>query len=262
MTLRVDHIRGQTFHGRKGAVENRFRYSVDYVLCDAEADDLITPALFTRNGAGVTSLQDRDHGGAPGQGRGAAWVREVLLAHEITGVAQIELLAQPRVLRHGFNPVSFWLCRRADGPLIAVIAEVTNTYGDRHSYLCHNPDLRPILPEDRLKAAKLMHVSPFQDVSGGYVFRFDITAERIGVWIDFTDGENGLIATLTGPRAPLTNGRIMWSLLRRPFGARRVLALIHWQALKLWLKRAAFRGRPDAPDIEVSCDSAHGVGGR
>ena len=262
MTTGVDHIRGQTFHGRKGAVENRFRYSVDYVICDAEATALRTPALFARNGAGLTSLQDRDHGGAPGQGRGALWVREVLAAHDIVGVARIELVAQPRVLGHVFNPVSFWLCRRADDALIAVIAEVTNTYGDRHSYLCHHADLRPIAPDDRLKAAKLMHVSPFQDVSGRYVFRFDITSERIGIWIDFSDGENGLIATLTGPRAPLTNRGILWSLLRRPFGARRVLALIHWQALKLWLKRAGFRARPEAPNIDVSRDAAHGAGGR
>ena len=75
MTTRVDHIRGHTFHGRKGAIENRFRYSVDYVLCDAEAKDLSTPTLFARNSAGLTSLQDSDHGGAPGQGRGAVLVR-------------------------------------------------------------------------------------------------------------------------------------------------------------------------------------------
>ena len=262
MTARVDHIRGQTFHGRKGAVENRFRYSVDYVLCDAEATELATPAFFTRNGPGLTSLQDSDHGGAPGQGRGAVWVREVLAAHQIDGVARIDLLAQPRVLGYIFNPVSFWLCYSTDANLVAVIAEVTNTYGDRHSYLCHHPDLKPITPEDRLKAAKLMHVSPFQDVSGGYVFRFEITAKRIGIWIDFTDGDNGLIATLTGPRAALTNGGILWSLLRRPFGARRVLALIHWQALKLWLKRAGFRARPEAPNAEVSRDNPHGAGGR
>ena len=99
-------------------------------------------------------------------------------------------------------------------------------------------------------------------MAGGYVFRFDIGAERIGVWIDFTDGDNGLIATLTGPRVPLTNGRILSSLLRRPFGARRVLTLIHWQALKLWIKRAGFRARPEAPQIEVSRDGAHGAAGR
>tara|TARA_R110002049_G_scaffold44333_4_gene129946 strand:- start:23033 stop:23794 length:762 start_codon:yes stop_codon:yes gene_type:complete len=251
VTAGIDHIRGQTFHGRKGAVENKFRYSVDYVLCDAEAAAR-GPALFGRNRAGLTSLQDSDHGGAPGQGRGAAWVRDVLAAHHITGVAKIELLAQPRVLGYVFNPVSFWLCRRDDAALIAVIAEVTNTYGDRHSYLCHHPDLREITPHDRLTAAKVMHVSPFQDVAGRYVFRFDISAERVGIWIDFTHGQDGVIATLTGPRVPLTNRGVLWAMLRRPLGARRVMALIHWQAFKLWLKRAAFRTRPVPPAQDVS----------
>ena len=143
MTATVDHIAGLTYHGRKGAVSNGFRYSVDYVLLDAEAP-LRTPALFRRNGPGVAVLNDRDHGGAPGQGTGAIWVRDVLRQHQIRDVARIELLAQPRVLGHVFNPVSFWLCRRKDDALIAVIAEVTNTYGDRHSYLCAHPDLRPI----------------------------------------------------------------------------------------------------------------------
>ena len=241
-------------------MKNRFTYSVDYVLCDAEAEDLSTPLLFARNRPGVSSLHDSDHGGPPGQGRGATWVREVLAAHKVTGVARIALLAQPRVLGHVFNPVSFWLCHRADGALIAVIAEVTNTYGDRHSYLCHHPDLRPITARERLTAAKLMHVSPFQDVAGGYEFTFDIDRAQIAIRIDYGHGEEGLVATLTGPRAPLSNRAILWSLLRRPFGARRVLALIHWQALKLWWKGAGFRDRPEAPSAEVSRDRAHGAG--
>ncbi|MEW9919853.1 DUF1365 domain-containing protein [Marimonas sp. MJW-29] len=251
MTQTVDHIAGHTYHGRKGAVENAFRYSIDYVLCDAEAQ-LRTPALFSRNRAGLTSLQDSDHGGAPGQGRGAAWVRDVLREHGIEGVEKIELLAQPRVLGHVFNPVSFWLCRDAGGALIAVISEVTNTYGDRHSYLCHHADQRPILPQDHLQATKIFHVSPFQPIEGGYTFRFDITDDRIGVWIDYTAGNGGLIATLTGKRRPLTNTGILRAMLRRPLGARRVLALIHWQALKLWWKGAKFRPRPEPPQEEVT----------
>lgn len=247
----VDHITGTTFHGRKGAVKNAFRYSVDYVLFDAE-NPIEGPALFRRNGRALTGVNDADHGGAPGQGRGAAWVRDVLQAHQITGVARIDLLAQPRVLGFVFNPVSFWLCHRDDGALIAVIAEVTNTYGDRHSYLCHHPDLSPITPQDRLTATKLLHVSPFQPIDGGYIFRFDISAARIGIWIDYNQGEGGLLATLTGHRAPLSNRRILHSLLRRPFGARRVLALIHWQALKLWIKGAVFRSKPSPPDSEVT----------
>ena len=251
MNSSIDHITGVTYHGRKGDIKNAFRYSVDYMLLDAEAE-VSGPSLFTRNGRGVMALDDADHGGPPKAGRGAPWVRDVLQAHQITGVAKIELLAQPKVLGHVFNPVSFWLCRRDDAALIAVIAEVTNTFRDRHSYLVHHPDLRPIAPKDRLQASKILHVSPFQPVEGGYEFRFDIRDDRIGVWIDYSRGAGGLIATLTGARAPLTNRAILMSMLRRPFGARRVLTLIHWQALKLWMKRAAYRPRPVPPSDEVS----------
>jgi DUF1365 family protein len=252
MTATVDHIQGQTFHGRKGDVKNSFRYSIDYVLLDAEKD-VATPSLFGRNSGGVMSVQDVDHGGVPKGGHGAAWVRGVLETHEITGVKRIELLAQPRVLGHVFNPVSFWLCRRAnDDALIAVIAEVTNTFGVRHSYLVHHPDLRPINPTDRLAAQKFMHVSPFQPVEGGYVFRFDISDERIGVWIDYSRGKGGVIATLSGVRRPISNSSILSAIIRRPFGSRRVLGLIHWQAVKLWFRGAKFRSSPTPPTHDVT----------
>ena len=196
------------------------------------------------------SVQDRDHGGAPGAGRGVAWLRDVLAAQGIAA-ARVELLAQPRVLGHVFNPVSFWLCW-SDAGLIAVVAEVTNTMGDRHSYLCRHADGRVIGASDILTAQKLLHVSPFQPVAGGYQFRFDITDDRVGVWIDFNAGTDGVYATLTGRRVALTNGGILRACLRRPFGSRRVLALIHWQAVKLALKGAKFRRRPKPPLDEVS----------
>lgn len=251
MTPRVDHIDGLTFHGRRGNVENAFRYSIDYVLLQP-GEDCAAPSLFTRNRAGLTSLHDSDHGGAPGQGRGVAWVREVLAAHGLDVTGRIELLAQPRVLGHVFNPVSFWLIHGAEGALQVVIAEVSNTFGDRHSYLCHHPDLRPITREDTLSAVKIFHVSPFQPVTGGYTFRFDIGAERIGIWIDYSTGNDGLLATLTGKRRPLTNRAILRACLRRPFGSRRVLGLIHWQAVKLWWKGARYRPRPAPPRDEIS----------
>ncbi|MHA6263053.1 DUF1365 domain-containing protein [Arenibacterium sp. CAU 1754] len=251
MTSRVDHIRGHTFHGRKGAVKNAFRYGVDYVVVDAETP-VRGPTLFGRNRGNLTSLQDRDHGGAPGAGSGAAWVRDVLRAHQLEQPARILLLAQPRVLGHVFNPVSFWLCQNEQGDLTAVIAEVTNTYGDRHSYLCHHPDQSAIAPTDRLQATKIMYVSPFQPVEGTYTFRFDVRDDRIGIWIDYAQENGGLVATLTGQRKALSNLGILGMMLRRPFGSRRVLALIHWQALKLWWKGAIFRSPPEAPAQEVS----------
>lgn len=248
---RIDHIAGHTWHGRKGGIENAFRYGVDYVLLDAEQPQT-APALFGRNRGNLTSVWDSDHGGPPKAGRGAPWVRDVLAANGIDAPARIELLTQPRVLGHVFNPVSFWLCRDADGGLRVVIAEVTNTFGDRHSYLVHRDDHAPIRPDDRMRATKLMHVSPFQPVEGGYEFRFDITPDRVGIWIDYTGGNGGVIATLVGSRKPLTNAGILKATLRRPFGSRRVLALIHWQALKLWWKGAAYRPRPEPPVEEVS----------
>lgn len=253
MSAGVDHIAGETFHGRRGAVENAFRYGIDYVMLDAEAAAR-GPRLFGRNRRGLFSLWDRDHGGAPKTGEGAPWARAVLEAHGMADVAdgKLLLLAQPRVLGHVFNPVSFWLAQDRQGRLRAVIAEVSNTFGDRHSYLCAHHDQRPISREDTLQATKIFHVSPFQPVDGGYAFRFDIRPDRIGIWIDFSTGNEGVLATLTGKRATLTNGSILRASLRRPFGSRRVLGLIHWQALKLWWKGARYRVRPEPPVDEVS----------
>jgi len=248
----LDHIEGETFHGREGRVKNAFRYSIDYILIDPENPPRL-PALFSLNRRNIAALRDRDHGGAPGQGTGLAWVRVVLDEHGLGGVdGRILLLAQPRMLGHVFNPVSFWLCHDGVGALRVVIAEVTNTFGDRHSYLCHRDDLAPLTRSDTVAATKILHVSPFQKIEGGYTFRFDIRDDRVGVWIDYRNGAERLFATLTGPRAPLTSGRILRAALRRPFGSRRVLGLIHWQALKLFVKGAVYRTRPTPPTEEVT----------
>jgi uncharacterized protein len=247
--MQVERVRAETFHGRKGPVRNAFRYSVDYLLLDP--DRAKGPSLFARNRGNLMSLHDTDHGGAPGQGQGAAWARKVLADHGLP-CDQVLLLAQPRLLGHVFNPVSFWLAYDPLGHLRAVIAEVSNTFGDRHSYLCHRDDRAPITREDTITAQKIFHVSPFQPVEGRYAFRFDIRPDRIGIWIDYTSATGGLFTNLIGPRAPLTNAGILASALRRPFGSRRVLALIHWQALKLWLKRVRFHARPAPPSEDIS----------
>lgn len=250
MSGRIDHVRGTTFHGRRGGVENAFSYSVDYLLLDAEAH-ANGPKLFSRNGTNLFSLHDRDHGGLPGKGSGAVWAREVFDQFDI-GPKRIEILAQPRVLGHVFNPVSFWLARDDQDRLVAVIAEVSNTFGDRHSYLIAKSDRSPIDACDTLEAKKIFHVSPFQPVKGRYQFRFDMADGRVGAWIRY-DSDNGtLLATLAGERRRLSNSSILLSLICRPFGSRRVLAMIHWQALKLFLKGAKYRVRPTPPSAEVS----------
>ncbi|SLN43643.1 DUF1365 domain-containing protein [Roseisalinus antarcticus] len=248
----LEHIAGETYHGRRGRTANAFRYSIDYILCNAEAATR-GPLLFSRNSANLFGLRDSDHGGPRKAGQGAPWVREVLAAAGLDLPGPILLLAQPRVLGHVFNPVSFWLCHGADGVLRAVIAEVTNTFGDRHSYLCHHDDLRPVTGEDTLTSRKIFHVSPFQPIDGDYSFRFDIRRDRIDIRIGYrSESDDGVTATLSGLRRPLTNAGILRAALRRPLGSRRVLALIHWQALKLWWKGARFRARPEPPTDEVS----------
>lgn len=259
MTLSL--VTGNTYHGRHGQIANRFRYGVDYVLADLDeqagsgrAKTQSIPALFSFEKVNLFSLYRRDHGGQRRQGMGADWVRAVLLDQGFTHLlnGRIRLLAQPRVLGHVFNPVSFWLVYDPQDDLALVIAEVNNTFGDRHSYLCYNDDLRPITANDQLDARKIFHVSPFQEISGSYHFRFDIRKDALHIVIDFRNGQEGVLATYTGAIAPLSNRAILRSVFRRPFGSLRVLALIHWQALKLKLKGARYLSRPVPPTKEIS----------
>ena len=248
----LDHIQGSTFHGRRGEIKNAFSYPVDYVLMDA---DQAGPSLrlFSKDRRNVMAVHSKDHGGQVGHGFGADWVRAVLLDRGLPQFfnARIELLAQPRIWGRGFNPVSFWLVYNDLDALRVVIAEVNNTFGERHSYICHKDDLSPITREDHLSARKIFYVSPFQAVEGEYGFRFDIGPERVGVWIDYRAGEDGVYATLTGKRQRLTDGLILGLLVRRPLGFMRVMALIYWQALRLKLKGAVYsvRGRPPLNEV-------------
>lgn len=251
MTRAPEHIAGVTTHTRRGAVRNAFRYGVDYVLIDPEAS-APGPRLFSRNRFNLAAVHDRDHGGPMGRGRGVAWLYDVLAQNDLTrNGLRIELLTQPRFLGYSFNPVSFWLVWRAED-LVAVVAEVSTPFGDRHSYLCHQPGFAPITGETRIDRPKALHVSPFQEIAGGYHFGFDMRADQIAIQIQFRNGSEGVVATLSGPRAPLTNRGLIRAFIRRPLGALRTTILIHWQALRLKLKGARYRTRPQPPNHEIT----------
>jgi hypothetical protein len=243
-----EHLAATTTHARAGSIANAFRYAVDYVLIDPES--AAGPALFSRNRANLLAVHDRDHGGTRGAGQGVAWARAVLAARGLRDM-RIGLLTQPRMAGFRFNPVSFWLAFQGEA-LLAVIAEVNNTFGDRHSYFCALPGLAPITADAEITAEKLLHVSPFQDVAGGYRFRFAIDARHVSIRIAHESHGEGVVATLTGHRRPLTNRAILGAALRRPFGPGRTVALIYWQALILWLKGARYRRRPAPPTQEIS----------
>lgn len=247
----LQHIRGVTHHIRRGEVRHGFRYSVDYVWLDAEDIDR-PPFLFSRNRINLFSVHDRNHGGRIAKGLGPLWAREVFREH---GIPQKEtrlfLLTQPSFLGYVFNPVSFWLLMREED-LLAVIAEVSTPFGDRHSYLCYHDSFEPIQPEDRITRQKMLHVSPYQQVAGTYEFGFDIRQDQVSIRIIHKRGNEGLVATLSGKREPLTNGGILGAAIRRPLGAARALGLIYWQALVLKLKGASYHTRPTPPETEVS----------
>lgn len=248
----IEHIAAQTTHARRGSLKNAFRYGVDYVLTDLGTG---APPLLSRNRFNLFSLHDRHHGGPRGGGRGVAWFREELgrRGFPLEG-AELLLLTQPSFLWFHFNPVSFWIAMR-DGTPRAFIAEVNNTFGDRHCYFAAHADFRPITQSDVIEAEKLMHVSPFQKVAGHYQFRFGMTDEAFNILISYQNGDQGVIATLIGARRPATTASLAGAALRRPLGAARVVALIHWQAAKLWAKRAPFLRKPAPPEPLISDSS-------
>lgn len=251
MTNAPEHIAGVTTHSRRGAIRHRFSYGVDFVLIDPESS-VATPKLFSRNRFNLMSVHDVDHGGLLKAGRGSVWAREILTSHGLSDKqVQLRLLAQPRFLGYVFNPVSFWLAMSGD-ELIAVIAEVSTPFGDRHSYLCHLNDFAPITAETPIIKPKMLHVSPFQNVAGQYRFHFDIRAGQIAIQIHFCNKAEGVVATLSGARHPMTNTRLMQASIRRPLGALRTTILINWQAVRLKLKGAIYRSRPTPPKSEAS----------
>ena len=247
-----EHIPGVTVHARRGSVQHSFRYGVDYVLLDPESD--AGPSLLGRNRAALATIHDKDHGGPRGAGEGAPWARRILAERGLPEgrYDALLLLTQPGFLGARFNPVSFWMAFEK-GDLVAVIAEVNNTFGDRHCYLCANLLFAPIVSGQPVHTTKVFHVSPFRGIKGHYSFGFHMGEERVAIRI--LHGEEGgetLFATMTGPRLKLTNARILGAALRRPFGGARVLALIYWQALRLKMKGARYRTRPTPPTEEIS----------
>lgn len=245
-------LAGETRHARSDGPDNSFAYKVDYVLVRLAPRSSAKPFPFGEARFGPLSYSDRDHG--DGAGPAVDWARRAAEAQGLpeSEMTEIWLLTQPRRFGYVFNPVSFWFFRDAAGRVRAVLAEVNNTYGDRHSYFCALEDFSPVDQGARIFRPKRMHVSPFQRVAGDYAFRFRLKAARVAVVIEHRRGEGGMTACLTGSLKPLGRAAAFALTFRRPLGALRVFALIHWQALKLALKGAGFRRRPLPPREEIT----------
>ncbi len=248
---------GRVFHDRLRPSRNTFAYPTAFLLLPMRtlAADPAAAGALACNRAGLISFHDRDHGDGrgPQQGGALAWLDELLRAEGITDAdGEVWLQAYPRMLGHTFKPVSFWYCERADGSLRAIVAEVNNTFGERHCYLLDRPAYGA-----ELQAAKVFHVSPFCAVAGRYRFRFlrsDLEGrEQLLVRIDHDDEAGPLLRTSLGGRLEaVTPASLRRVLLQHPAMTLMIVARIHWQALKLWVKRVRFHSKPMPPERFVS----------
>ena len=171
-----------------------------------------------------------------------------LAAHGIDlAGGQVLMLAHARVLGHVFNPISVFWCHRPDGTLACVLAEVHNTYGERHCYLLHTDE------EGRARTDKEFYVSPFLTVDGHYSMRLPVPAERLGVSITLhQDGRPALVATLAGTRRRATPREVLRTVLRRPLITQRTSALIRRHGIALWLRRLPVVRRPRPPQDQTT----------
>jgi uncharacterized protein len=252
---------GQVFHRRLRPVGHRFAYRVFYLRFPLSALAQLENRWFKLERFGLMSFYRADHGSREARGDLLAWSQALLHSHGIADAdGETELQCFPRVLGYVFNPVSFWYCHTRAGQLRAVIAEVNNTFGERHAYVLEAPQGVPIAQGQLLAARKVFHVSPFFPIEGGYQFRF-LQVMRQGVSqsvarIDYGDAAGPLLLTgISGTARALTAGNVLATWLRMPLFTLAVVARIHWQALRLFSKRVRFFSKP-APPAEPS---THGI---
>ncbi len=199
---------------------------------------------LVRNRWGLLSFHDADHG--DGRADALAWLDEVLQREGVLDAdGEAWLHTYPRVAGYVFKPVSFWYCHRLDGTLAAVVVEVNNTFGERHCYLLCGPQLA--YGQEQV-ASKVFHVSPFCTAVGRYRFRFMRTADRTVARVDHDNDEGPLLQTsVSGHLTPLTARTARNAFFGTPLMTLAVVARIHWQALKLWLKRVPLVRKPVPP---------------
>jgi hypothetical protein len=244
----------RVMHRRLVAPFYRFVYRVFYLLLDIDRIDEAAASLhlFSHNRFNLLSFHDRDHGAhQPGQLR--TWAEEILhQANVDLAGGRIRLLCMPRLFGYAFNPISLWYCEHADGSLRAVITEVRNTFGEKHCYLLASngnpmPYMKPYETE------KCFHVSPFFDLVGRYRFTLSEPAESLRVLIHETrEGLPILDATLAAERRSLSDGNVLKQVLMLPLMTFKVVAGIHWEALKIWVRGAKFHRKPATPKLDVT----------
>lgn len=240
---------GAVMHERHVGAGNRFVYPLAFMRVPLSRLGRLKVPLMGIDRPGLLSFRSADHGARDGSAL-LPWIRTLLERHDLHEVAdgEVVLHAMPRTLGYVFNPVSFWYCHDRQGALKVVLAEVSNTFGERHNYLIHHPDHRPICNADELVARKVFHVSPFFPVVGEYRFRFEWRDDLHAVVIDYYDqGVKQLSTRVGGKAVPLDGAATTRWLMHFPLMTLGVIVRIHWQAIRLWFKKARFHRKPPPP---------------
>jgi uncharacterized protein len=235
---------GRTTHTRERPFRRSFAHRIAMLEIDidrlAEADHL--SRFFSVGRGNLVSFRETDHGARDATVPLRRWAEERFAEAGITlGCGAIRLLTFPRVLGYGFAPISLWQGFGPDGVLRGVIYEVHNTFGETHSYVS-----APNPTAGAQGAEKALFVSPFFDVSGGYRFGLRRSEAVLGLTVE-NIGSDGVdhVASLSVAARPLTSGQVLKWMGAMPISGLGVMLAIHWQALRLWLKGAVFRDKPE-----------------
>jgi DUF1365 family protein len=238
---------GDVMHARLKPVGHRFSYRVMSLLIDLdrlEVADRQTP-LFGVNRRALYSFHEADHGDRDGSSL-RLYAQRCAAEHgiDLTG-GRVLLLCYPRLFGYTFNPLSVYYCYRADGQPALLIYEVRNTFGDIHAYVL------PVTYGDispagiRQTQDKRFYVSPFVEMAMRYHFRVMLPQDRVKLRILETNSEGPLLsATFNGQRRILTTREVLRSFFSLPLVTLKIIAAIHWEALRLWLKGVRLVPRP------------------
>ncbi len=251
MVARSGLYAGRVTHRRLRPRRHVLGYRVFNLLLDLdELGDLSgTLRLFSRNKFNLLSFYDRDHG----DGSDVPLRRQVEQLAGRAGIAvdggPIRLLCLPRILGYVFNPLSVYFCHDRAGRIVCIVYEVSNTFGQRHSYVIP-VGTAPGQGTDvvRQTCAKALYVSPFLDMDLAYDFEIRPPGEHVGIAVVVRDGTGPVITTaFSGTRRALSDATLARAFLAHPLLTFKVIAGIHWEALALWLKGVRLRPRPPAP---------------
>lgn len=239
-------------HRRVRPVPHHLAYRVFAPLLDLDELPRLQRQLrlFGYNRPRLVSFYDRDHG--PGDGTELRdWVRQQLQAARLPADGSLRALCFPRIFGYVFNPLTVIYCHNRDGTLAAILYEVNNTFGQRHSYLI--PAVADGDGVIRQTCDKRLYVSPFMPMETIYTFRIRPPDQRLAVAIRQSDAGGPLLhAVMTGRRRALSDAALARMLLRYPMMTLTVIAAIHWEAFRLWRKGLPLVSRDPAPVNAVS----------